>query len=78
MPGMTRAIIRPWTPDQVERLKVLIAGHASPLRAAAALNRSIISVQAKAREIGTPFPHKRRVKADRLSREAAALAQLES
>jgi len=74
---MTRAIIRAWTPEQVSRLKVLIASNATAVRAAAALNRSIISVQAKAREIGTPFPHKRKLKADRLAREAAAIAELE-
>lgn len=75
---MTRPITRPWTPDQVELLKSLLAGGASAVRAAAALNRSIISVQGKAREIGRPFPHKRKVRAERLLREASARAEFET
>ena len=75
---MPRLITRAWTPEQIEQLKALLRGGASAVRAAAALNRSVISVQGKARELGSPFPHKRKVKAERLSREALARAQLES
>lgn len=75
---MPRLITRAWTPEQIEQLKALLQDRASAVRAAAALNRSVISVQGKARELGNPFPHKRKVKAERLSREALARAQLES
>ena len=75
---MARLITRAWTPEQIEQLRALVTGKASAVRAAAALSRSIISVQGKARELGMPFPHKRKVKADRLLKEAAVRANLES
>lgn len=74
---MARLITRAWTLDQVALLKSLLVGKASAVRSAAALNRSIISVQGKARELGMPFPHKRKVKADRLLKEAAVRADLD-
>jgi GcrA cell cycle regulator len=52
---MRRRIIRPWTDDEIETLKALVAKGASPLKAAAALKRGIGSVKDKARLIGTPF-----------------------
>lgn len=64
-----------WTAEHVARLEKLVGSGASAMRAAAALNRSIISVQAKAREIGKPFPHKRAVKKARLAKEAEAQAR---
>jgi hypothetical protein len=48
-----------WTDAEVERLKTLIASRASANRAAVALKRSKISVQNKARLIGTSFPSMR-------------------
>jgi hypothetical protein len=46
----------PWTEADNERLKKLVLQGASPLRAAAAFNRTISSVRVQARKLGTPFP----------------------
>jgi hypothetical protein len=51
-----------WTPEQIARLTELLDKGASAVRAAAALNRSIMSVQVKARLLGKPFPRRRRLK----------------
>lgn len=45
-----------WTIEEIERLASFVEGGASPARAAAALNRRIGAVRAKARLIGKPFP----------------------
>jgi len=47
---------RTWTAEDNERLKALAAANVSVIRAAAALKRSITSVRAQARKLGTPFP----------------------
>lgn len=44
-----------WTPEEVEKLAKLVDAGASAARAAAALKRNIIAVQAKARSIGKTF-----------------------
>lgn len=72
---MARLITRPWSTDEVARLKQFLEKGASAARVAAALNRNVIAVQSKARGLGTPFPHKRKEKSDRLAREAAALEE---
>ena len=51
-----RLIVLPWSPEDIEKLKALIANGASATRAAAALKRKIVAVQVKARALGTPFP----------------------
>jgi hypothetical protein len=65
--------VAPWTPVQVARLGALIDAGASAVRSSAAMKRSIISVQTKARQIGKPFPSVRAVKRARLAKEAAAI-----
>jgi hypothetical protein len=45
-----------WTQDEDERLKALVAQGASVVKVAAALKRRIISVRARARALGCPFP----------------------
>jgi hypothetical protein len=45
-----------WTLEQTERLKTLLDTGASAARAAGALNRTIASVQVKARLMGRKFP----------------------
>jgi hypothetical protein len=43
-----------WTEEEDERPRTLVAQGASPVRAAAALKRKIVSV--RARVLGCPFP----------------------
>lgn len=68
---MRRLANQSWTPEQLARLQQLAVEGASPLRAAAALRRSITAVQKKALMLGTPFQHRRVVKAARLAREVS-------
>lgn len=46
----------PWGERDDETLKQLVLAGATPIRAAAFLKRSIISVKSKARRLKTPFP----------------------
>ncbi len=68
---------RPWDDEQLTRLKQLIAGGASVLRAAAALRRSQTSVQIQARKLGTPFPTMLEARRLRAAKEADALQKVE-
>lgn len=52
-----------WTPEQIEKLKALVASGASATRAAAALNRKVLAVKKKANDLGTPFPTVREARA---------------
>ncbi|MEH2513503.1 hypothetical protein V1291_004857 [Nitrobacteraceae bacterium AZCC 1564] len=61
---------RTWMPAQIEELRQLVEAGASPVKAAARLKRSILSVQIKAKDLGYPFADKRVVKRRRLMREA--------
>ena len=72
---MRAKITRTWTADEVAKLSALLDTGASAIRAAAALKRSIISVQGKARDLGRPFPHKRAIKRARLAKEVIARSQ---
>lgn len=47
---------RVWSSEELNRLNGLVAQGASATRAAAALNRKIVSVRNQARKLGTPFP----------------------
>jgi hypothetical protein len=44
-----------WTDDELKRLAAIVAAGGTPLRAAAALKRNLISCKNKARKLGTPF-----------------------
>jgi hypothetical protein len=46
----------PWTDEDSERLKALVASGASVVRAAAVFNRTIASIRDQARKLGAPFP----------------------
>jgi hypothetical protein len=48
-----------WTNADVERLKALVSTGISANPAAVTLNRRKVSVQTKARLLGTPFPSSR-------------------
>ena len=50
-----RRITRPWTEEDIAKLKRLQASGASPARAAIALKRSRQYVKEKARALGVPF-----------------------
>ncbi len=69
---MTHITSRSWTDDDLMRLKTLVSEKATPLRAAAILKRSMISVQVKARELGAPFPKRKRHSPSTWSRSNAA------
>jgi hypothetical protein len=45
-----------WTAEENERLKKMVEQGASAFRAAAAFNRSSVSVRNQARKLGVPFP----------------------
>ena len=47
---------KPWTKEEIERLKKFAAGGATAARAASALNRKIISIQTQAAKLGIRFP----------------------
>jgi hypothetical protein len=66
---MKRLTKQTWTSEQLARLSQLVGEGASAARASVVLKRSIIAVQCKAHDLGTPFPPIRKVKAERLARE---------
>jgi hypothetical protein len=66
---MDRVTGRIWTLEQIELLQALVNKGVSPARASVVLKRPKQAVQNKAREIGTPFPDSRLVKAARQARE---------
>jgi hypothetical protein len=50
-----RRLLEPWTPQDDERLKAMVAQGASIVRAAAALRRRKEIVRARAKKLGCPF-----------------------
>lgn len=52
MPHITS---RSWTPEDIEKLKLLVRSGASPMRAGVALKRKAVAVQVKARSLGLTF-----------------------
>jgi hypothetical protein len=66
-----RPNVKPWIAEDVAKLEKLLDGGATAVRAAAALSRTIVSVQTKARQIGRQFPDKRAIKKARLAKEAS-------
>jgi hypothetical protein len=48
---------RPWTEEEHERIRSMVAAGASVLRVAAAVGRPMITTREKARALGCPFPH---------------------
>jgi hypothetical protein len=51
-------IIKPWSQDDIERLKAMAASGASALRTSIALKRSLATTKRKAHELGIPFSSK--------------------
>lgn len=58
-----RPLSRPWTDEDLVKLKQLAESGATRMRAAAALNRASSSVVKKARELGFELPGVRAVRA---------------
>jgi hypothetical protein len=52
----------PWTAENNESLKAMVAQGASVVRGAGAFNRSTIAVRNQARKLGGPFPNYRIVR----------------
>jgi hypothetical protein len=73
---MTRR--RAWTHEQIELLRTLLDKGVSALRASVVLKRPKLAVQNKARQLGTPFPDIRSVKAERLVKEARERVRLDA
>jgi hypothetical protein len=72
---MHKPNITHWTEGEIRLLKEFVRTGATPLRAAAALKRTMVSVKAKARLLGTPFPTVNQFKKTRAAKyEAAANA----
>jgi hypothetical protein len=74
---MRRPITSPWSDQQIATLKALLKAGATPLRAAAALGRSLVSVKAKARLLGSPFPSARRRRKAPLTDMSASVETLQ-
>jgi hypothetical protein len=71
-----KPISRPWTADDIARLKDLLANGASAVRCASALGRRINSVKKAARQIGLEAPGVRAVHAKSRSKLAEAEQRL--
>jgi hypothetical protein len=67
---------RSWTPEQIDLLLALVQKGASPARASVVLKRRQVVVQNKARQLGSPFPDVREVRAARRAREVDELKSL--
>lgn len=67
MPGS-----KPWTEEEIERLRKLRAAGATSARISIAVRKSQNVVRAKARELGIPFAHHRDLKRQRIQKERAA------
>jgi hypothetical protein len=61
---------RTWMPDDERRLIEMSKRGVSAVRAAVSLKRSIVSVKAKAKQLGAPFPDDRVLKRERRLHEA--------
>lgn len=65
----TRMKRKPWTEAENERLKLLLAQGASVVRAAAALNRSMVNIRNQSRKFGRPFPPGREYRKKQAARQ---------
>lgn len=69
---MRRPITSHWSEEQIAALRAMLKVGVTPLRAAAALGRSMVSVKAKARLLGSPFPTVAQYRKMRRAKVAAA------
>lgn len=73
---MRKPLSRPWSEDDIARLKQLAADGASATRCTAVLHRPTSSILLKARKLGLPSLGVRAAKARHKAKEAAALSKL--
>jgi transposase-like protein len=66
---------RPWTVEELARIKTLVKQNVSLVRASVILKRPTASIQLQARKLGTPFPGARATKAALRDSIAAAEAE---
>lgn len=69
---MRQPMSAPWTEQQLALLLQFVRSGASPLRAAACLKRSLVSVKSRARAMGNPFPTAAQARRLREAKYAAA------
>lgn len=67
---MSRVAWHLWTDEHIKTLCALLDRGASAARASVVLKRPTLAVQNKARQLGRPFPDRRKVRAADLAREA--------
>jgi hypothetical protein len=72
---MRTPLVKPWTPEEVERMLSLQKRGASPGRVAVALKRPVKSVLRKALMLGSPFPSRRQVRRGLILKEDEARKQ---
>lgn len=70
---MRRPMVTRWTDKDIQLLQQFLNSGATPVRAAAALNRTLASVKNRARMLGTPFPAERKMRKIREARYAASV-----
>ena len=56
---------RPWTEDDIAKLKSMVSAGASAVRVSLALKRPIAAVKNRARDLGMPFRHDLELKRER-------------
>jgi len=66
-----------WTEDECNRLRAHIESGGSAARASVIFKRPITSLQTQARKLGIPFPDRRVVRKQRLTRCAEAERELQ-
>ena len=67
-----------WTEEDVAQLEKLVTGGVSAIRAGAAMGRSTIAVQNKARDMGCPFPPRPRYTVSKVEKNALPLDRRKS
>jgi GcrA cell cycle regulator len=65
-----------WSDEELRRLAEIVASGATPLRAAAALKRNLLSCKNQARKLGTPFTPVWKMRRDIREKCAAAEKEL--
>ena len=62
---------RPWSEEDLERLKALVLAGASAVRASVALKRPLKVVKLRARKLGVPFQHDNELRKERQRKQVS-------